>query len=353
MPIDWTRPYGASQRLALVDRVTGLETPCGDVLVRGGTLTRDDGTQCKESASVTVVGDFDPDPMLVRLYADFKQGEDTQSVALGTFVASIDSDSYDGAAHMLSVALDGRLTELAQDGFEAPFTVEAGTPAVAYAQSIAEQAGFAVVADPSTFCLSQVRSYGLDEDQSKLDVVNDLLDLAGFSAARCDPMGNLLMRRYVEPGERQVSATYSQGPGSTMHREVTDEADGSEVANVVLAVYSTQDATVVGTAVDDSPASRWSTVARGRRIVKRYRYTELVTQAEADAKAAELLATAQSVVRHVRQSVAFRPDVTIGDSVALDYPDAGVSGTFAVRSQSIALDGAMQVQTDFRAYVRR
>ncbi len=352
MAMDWDRPFSASFRLALVDRATGGESPAGDVLVEGGTLTRDDGTSTKESASVTVVGSFDPDPMLVRLYADVSQGGQTYPVALGTFDAAVDRSSYDGSALSLSVSLDGRLSELASDGFDAPFTVEAGTPPVAYAASIAEAAGFTVVSDPSTFTLSQARSYGLDEDASKLDVINDLLDAAGFTAARTDEMGRLLLTRYMEPSERPVVARYASGTGSTLMEDVTDEADSSEIANVVVVVYSTQDATVVGTAVDSDPTSRWSTVARGRRIVKRYRYDELVSQEEADAKAAQLLATAQSVVRHVTFSSPYRP-VRLADAVEVDVPEAGVSDSFAVRSQRVSLSAGMVVRTEARSYVRR
>lgn len=351
MAVDWMLPHSSTYRLVLVDRSTGAESDAGDVLVDGGTLTRDDGTQVKESASVRVVGDFSPDPMLVRLYADVSQGGEVTPVALGTYVANANSSTYDGSSKVVSVELDGRLSELAGDSFDAPFTVEAGTPPVAYAKRIAEAAGFEVVADESTYALSQARSYALDEEQSKLDVINDLLDLAGFSAARTDEMGRMLMARYVEPSERPVASTYSSGDGTTMHEEVTDEMDSSSVANVVIVVYSTQDATVVGTAVDDDPTSRWSTVSRGRRIVSRYTYTDEVTQEQADAKAAELLATAQSAVRHVTFSAAYRP-VRLADAVLMDYPESGVSGTFAVRSESVSLNDEMSENIEARAYVR-
>lgn len=353
MATDWTKPYSASHRLVLVDRATGGETEVGDALVAGGSVIRDDGTQVKESADITVVGDFDPDPMLVRIYADIKQDGQSESFPLGTFVANTDSSSFDGAAKSLAVSLDGRLTELAHDAFETPFTVEAGTSPVAYAQSIGEACGFTVVADPSTYTLTQPRCYSLDADQSKLDVINDLLDVAGFSAAKTDPMGNLLFRRYVEPSQRPIAASYSSGDGSVLQRSITDSADGSEVANVVIVVYSTQESTVVGTAVDDLPTSRWSTVARGRRIVKRYSYSDTVTQAQADAKAAELLATNQSVVRHVTFSVPYDSGVTIASAVSLDYPESGVTGTFAVVTQTFDLSSSMQMSTEARAYVRR
>lgn len=352
MAVDWTLPYSATYRLVLVDRSTGTETEAGDVLVEGGTVERNDSTTNKEGADVNVVGDFSPDPMLVRLYADVAQGGEVEAVALGTYVANVDRSDWDGAASTKSVSLDGRLSELANDAFEAPFTVEAGTPAVAYAARIAEEAGFTVVADSSTYTLSQARSYSLDEEQSKLDVINDLLDLAGFSSAHTDPMGNMLFTVYQEPEDRPVAASYGSGGASVLQRDVSEEMDSSEVANVVLAVYSTQDGTVVGTAVDDDPTSRWSTVARGRRIVKRYTYSDLVEQEEADAKAASLLATAQSVVRKVTFTTPYDPDVALASAVELDYPEAGVEGKFAVRTQRIALDESMQVETEARVYVR-
>ena len=347
--MDWSAPFTASFRAAYVDRSSGRETGTVAGLLKGGTVSRNQDTDSKESATVTVAGSFSPGARLVRLYADVTQSEETSTVCLGTFVPTVTGDSYDGAATTWQVDLDGRLSELAADAFDGPVTYPAGTPAVQAAREICEAAGFEVVAEPSTYTLSANRTYGLDEGDTKLSTVNDLLDLAGFASARCDVYGRVVMSQYVAPASRAVKATMREGAGCRFERATSRKRDESEVANVVRCVYETQDATVVGLAVDSSPTSPYSTVARGRRIVSTYRYTDETTQAAADAKAAELLAGMRTVVTTVEIVHAYRP-LALGDVVALDYPSAGYSGRFAIRTQEIAMTDAMPVTVELRSF---
>ena len=347
--MDWAAPFAASFRAVYVDRSSGLETGTVDGLLKGGTVSRNQDTDSKESATVTVAGSFSPGARLVRLYADVTQGDEMSTVCLGTFVPTVTGDSFDGAATTWAVDLDGRLSELSADAFDGPVTYPAGTPAVQAAREICEAAGFEVVAEPSTYTLAANRTYGLDEGDSKLSAVNDLLSLAGFASARCDAYGRVVMASYVAPARRGVQATMAEGAGCRFERAASRKRDESEVANVVRCVYETQDATVVGLAVDDSPTSPYSTVARGRRIVSTYRYTDGSTQAAADAKAAALLAGMRTVVTTVEITHAYLP-LALGDVVALDYPSAGYSGRFAIRTQEISLSDAMPVAVELRSF---
>ena len=132
---------------------------------------------------------------------------------------------------------------------------------------------------------------------------------------------------------------------------MTDELDASDVANVVVAVFSDQDSTVIGTAVDSDPRSPYSTASIGRRLVARYEYNYAATQRQADAKAAELLKTNQSVIRRVTFVHAYTP-LSVGDVVSMGYATGGVRESFAIRAQSISLGAGCLVKCEGRAYGR-
>lgn len=346
----WGEAFDVDFRLVTVDRRTGGET--GEVagLRRAGRVSRNLDSQTKESGSVEVVGAPDFGAHLVRLYADFSWPDgETAAEALGTFVPSWSDRTADGEASRVTVTLSGRLSELAGDYFDHPVTFAAGTPTVSAAASIAAEAGFEVVAEPSSHVLASSRSYGAgDEDQSKLSVINDLLALAGFSSAETDPMGRVVLKRYTEPSRRPVALSFSEGPRSRMLREVVDSRDSSGVPNVVHAVYSTPESTVVGVAVDEDPASPFSLQSRGFRVVRRERYSDASTQAAADRKAAELLRSSQSLVRRVTFEHPYNPAARLGEVVAVDYPSADVSTSVAVRTQDVALGDGLMVRCEGR-----
>lgn len=360
---DWSLPFTAAYRYMRVSRATGLETERLTGILDDGTIERNDDTTCKESATVTAVDWRGIGPDLVRVYLDAKfEDGSAETVALGTFLPSTSSRTVGGAARTSTVQLTGRLTELADDMFGQAFQLPAGTGAVAYAAQICRDAGFEVLADGSDYKLSVPTAYGLgssegsgDAAEGKLDVVNDLLDRAGFSSARTDEMGRVVMRRYVEPQDRAPSASFIEGASARFLREVDDGRDTSGVANVVYAVYSSQgdggeSTGTVGVASDEA-GGEFSIESMGRTVVRKESYSEEATQAEADAKAAELLRTSQAVKRTVTVSHVYAP-LTIGDSFDLSYPSQGVAGRYAVRMQRITLGPGCLTETEGRAYER-
>ena len=114
----------------------------------------------------------------------------------------------------------------------------------------------------------------------------------------------------------------------------------------MVCVYETGEATIVGTAEDTDPESPWSIANYGRRKVAVYTYSDApagadaaAKQASADAKAAQLLDENRSVVRRVTVSHVYCP-ATVGDIVEVDYPSAGISGKFAIRTQTVEVGSA-------------
>lgn len=353
--MDWYRPFDASYRLVAVDRATGAEL--GEVAgaVSGGSISRSQDTEAKESATVDVVGLMPLGPCLVRVYLDARQGAETCSECLGTFVPNAPESTFDGSSKRSTLNLAGRLSELSGDVFDAPVSYPRGTAVLPEVCKIARGAGLDVVQlDESASVLSGDRTYGLGDEggsDSKLSVINDLLSLAGFSSASTDPWGRVVLKRSQDISERQTSWKMHEGRTARFLRVVDEELDESAVKNAVRAVFSDQGSTVVGVAEDRDPAGRWSIPVRGYRDVATYRFSGPATQEEADAKALSLLRTQQSAVHRVTVHHVYAP-IRPGDVVDLRYGSAGIEGRLAVRTMDLDLGPGCMTTTEMREFVR-
>lgn len=348
---DWTKPFTARYRVMRVDRSTGLETAMlGGVTAK--KITRNIDSQTFESASVDTAADQDFGSDLLRIYldAEFEDGT-VETVPLGTFVPNLPKLTRSTGMATGTINLDGRLKEAASTRYPAPVTVPAGVNAVAQAKTVLESCGLAVEAEESDYELTTAWSLGVDEpgrEQSKLDDANALLDVAGFGAARTDAMGVVHLRKYVEPASRPLAATYREGAGARFLREVEDERDASEIANVVVVEYSTSDGTVIGTAKNEDPADPYSIPSIGYERCASYSYDSLVSQEEADAKARQLL-DQQKVVRRVTIEH-IHDGRECDDAVQLEYPSAGLDGRFTVRTQNIECGAGCMMTDEWRAF---
>lgn len=350
-------------RFMRVSRETGFETERLTML-KGGTITRNNDVRIMENAEVGVVGDFNIGPDLVRVYMDAEWPDgSTDSVALGTFIPSVPSRSVTPLYSTSTVKLYGRLQELLDDKYTEPVTLQPGANAVEEAAKVCRDMGLTVIADESDYTISRARSYGVgatqsnsETDDTKLGMVNDLLSLADFQAAKTDVLGRVLLSRYVAPEDRQPVWEFEEGLNARFEGEMTDERDTMSVANHAVVYYRTEDETLVGEAYDHE--TEFSVENQGRVITKTYEYTELPEgetaedrQAYATARAASLLSTAQAVIRRVTMSHAYAP-ISITDFVKITYPSGGIDSKFEVRTMRLSLVGGCRTQTEFRQFQR-
>lgn len=343
---DWTKPFESGWRWVRVSRSTGYETEqLGNLTT--GSLSINSNTTVFESASVNCIGMLDVGHDFVRCYLDARWDDGTtESVCMGTWLANVPSRDVYGSYEECTVRLDGRLIELDEDSFENIVTVAKGQDPVAYAKSVCEASGLTVLQlDPYSGTLGSTWRFGLegmsmDEDYigSKLKAVNSLLREAAFRSSETDVYGNVLFRKRIDYDAAPIW-TFAEGINATFLSSATDERDVTEIANKVIAVYETEEATTIGIAEDNDPASPWSTVSLGRVRCKVYHYDTTATQQKANDRAARLLNEQQSVTRRVTISHVYCP-VRVGDIVSIDYPSARISGKFAIRTQEIELGGA-------------
>ena len=312
---DWSKPFKVAYRVMRVNRNTGLETGRLDWVISGGSIERNQDTNICESGSLTVEGATDLGTDRLRIWADCTWHDgSTASVPLGTFLPNIPKRSVNGKESSSQLDLYGLLQEVDDDMFESPITIGKGKKAVTAAADILKGCGLQVAAyNPGNYTLKDNWTFGLrsdkdkDKGSTKLDAVNDLLDLAGYSSARTDEYGRVILEKYVEPGKRQPKWTFQEGANATFLTTMTDERDLREVANVVKVTYYNTDKEYVSTAIDDDPASEFSTVSRGRRVAHAYEYSSIPDEVTTDEqgrklasdKALELLRTEQSVIHRV------------------------------------------------------
>ena len=359
---DWTKPFTASYRWHRVPRAsyassdTGLE---GEQVtnVTGGRIEVNSDTQTFESASIDLVGPLDilpSDLLRCHLDATWEDGT-TEDVVLGTFNAYVPSRTTHGSYDECSAILDGRLIELSDDAFEQPYVIPASSNPMYYVAQITNAAGIPWrETHPTTpvYSTTVALTYGLsaEDAQSKLDVICDLMQLVGFRSPQTDEYGRFAV---YDPIDYDGPAVWSfvEGVNATFLSDATIERDASAVCNVVRAVYETPSATIVGVAVDSDPDSPYSTVNLGRRKVATYQYSDLVTLTAANNRAAELLERQQSVIHRVTIQHVWC-GARVGDVVELDYPSAGISGKFAIRTQSISLTAGCLTTSELRRFER-
>lgn len=234
---DWGKPFSTSFRFMRVDRASGNEVERIMNIKNGGCIERNQDKDYT-TGQVDYSGVLDLGADLLRVYLDADFGGPSVGEALGTFVVSAPKRTRRGVNSTGTAGLSGRLSEVAEDEFDAPFTVAAGTMVVPYVVKLLKAAGFAdVIADGSDYKLAQDWTLGIDSGDMRLSkrlaACNALLDVADFRAVDEDAYGRPVLRKYREPQDRPVSMTLREGAGARFINEVVDELDRSGVANVV------------------------------------------------------------------------------------------------------------------------
>lgn len=356
-------PFDMRLRVMRVDRATGNETGQVATVVTGGSISRNQDTTIGEQATLELVGDTILGADLLRIWADLTYGDGSEeSIPLGTFLADGPKRQVTGGQDVnIPLTLYGRLRELDDDQFTGPVSIAKGANPMDWIDKTIRDAGLTVAAhDACAYRMGTAWTFGTGDtkDKSKLDAINSVLDLAGWSAATTDPWGRVLPTPYRDPSQRAPSWEFVEGEGARFLRSMTDERDWFDTANQVRVIYATQNKEIIGVARDEDKNSTFSIPARGRVISKTYTYTDVPdgkTDAQlktmAAAKAKELLATAQAVIHRVTLTHIYAP-ISVGDVIHLDYPSGRIEGDFAVRTQKIRLEAGLPVECEARSFQR-
>lgn len=337
----WLIPYMATIQWRRIDASTKEDKGAVDGILSGGSIDWDTDTSTKVSASVDADRLLDLGPDWLRCIATFEFLGDAEPerITLGTFLPNQPQLRVDSIGDEASCDLYSTLSILEQGQLPSTLTVPAGANPVAYARDLCVGCGLAVSMEDCSVRLPISRTYGLkssDGDGSKLNIVNDLLGVAGFAAAGVDAMGTVILKKYVEPDQRPVIDEWIEGPNCRFFPDVTSGLDKRKVANCVKVRYSTQTGCIVGMARNDDPDDEYSVPRVGHEVWQVYDVQEALTTAQANAKAAQYLRMG-SPTRKIDCERVWSP-ADIDSVVAYQYVSKGiVAGRAVINSQSIDL----------------
>ena len=349
---DWTAARlgqrWSFRRVSRADFSEGPEVP----QVTGGELSLSALDDLKVTGTLDFEGPDAPDGMM-RVYYSFESGGETVELPLATLFASCASPTYDGKSASGMLECSSSLKPMAKRLARTPYSVPAGSGAVALAAALASECGLPVSATASAYRTPSETVF--EAGTSYLEIANGMLRMAGYSSCSPDPYGTVVMAPYVEPADRAVAFSFADGEHSIMYPEVSPESE-LDVPNVFALSYESDSEGLWATAVN-ADASDPRSVANADEVTEFESVFELNGETRDDrlaalkALAASRLADAATTVEKVSLSHAWLP-VWPGDAVEVAYSAAGISWRGTVSSMRVSLSGAMRCETGLRRFSR-
>lgn len=339
--------YGLSRRDELILQklsYPGLFPICDlQGAVKNGSISGSDANTIKWQCSFDYAGDDLQDGDTIAISALLDNGYEQETVRLGTF--RVFAGDEEGAY----TAFSGyALTKIADNTrFMEPYSVPAGDDPFVHIESILKSVGLRIAYIPTgSHTVRTSKSY-LPEKFTKLDIVNDLLDCAGYLAADTNPYGYVIFRQST-PTPNYSSIVFEEGEASIVEPDPKIERDWEDVANIVIVTCENADDELFrGIAVNDSLTDTMSTVFRGE-VVRIESMQDADSQEVVDAKAISLLMKECSKLEAVNIKHAYRP-LNLFDPVHIRI--GKINNVYTVQSMDISLDVGLKTDTRVRRYI--
>lgn len=194
---------------------------------------------------------------------------------LGIFLVSASPEEWDDTGRVYGLELLDKCTVPDQDAFEQSYAVAAGTLILPLVRTILASCGEYIVID-SSVTLATSSNMVWEAGTSKLKIINDLLDVAGYNSLWMDGTGNFQATPRVLPADRPINyevlgvpRELLDGEDSIYRSQWKREKDSYDVPNKVIAVQAADgadQAALIGSWTNQDPSSPYSYQARGRWI---------------------------------------------------------------------------------------
>lgn len=263
-------------------------------------------------------------------------------IPLGVFLPDVPSVSYDNLGRGGSVTLLSKEAILDDDSFGRTFGVASGTGVTIAVKDVIESTG-----EPARGIEDgdgQTLRSGIEWEpqDSKLQVVNDLLSAANYFSLSSDGNGNFVARKYKAPSRRTVAAELEDSQGVEMISRYLPsfevERDVGRIPNRVRAVSQSEEDTeaLVAEAENTNPEDPFSFPSRGRWITEVEMGVKTTSQQAmqeyAGRRLTELSSVQETVVVQSPPSV-----LTINDVVRFASRLHNLDGLYSVQKQEIDL----------------
>jgi len=194
---------------------------------------------------------------------------------LGTYLVTSAKEQWDATGRTWSLELLDRCTVPAQDKVDQTYAVAAGTGILQEVKNLLLSSGETISIDESN-TLATSTGMVWEVGTSKLNIINDLLNVADYNALWMDGYGNLRATPRVLPADRSIDyellgipRELRSGEQSIYDPSWTLERDSFNVPNKVIAVQAAggeDEPAIVGVWTNEDPNSPYSYPRRGRWI---------------------------------------------------------------------------------------
>ena len=235
------------------------------------------------------------DWMSHRVRSTFHDG--VRSWPVGVFLFTSPTAHNTDFGVTFDVGLLTKMNVIAEDTVEDRYSVPAGMPIIGRVVTLIQSTGETRIAVTDS-AVTLTSGLTWEPGTSKLTIINDLLQAAGYWSLWCDGGGLFRVEPYVDPASRPVAHTFEHGEASIYYPDWTHDQDLASVPNRVVAWREGDDEEppLIGISTNEDPESAYSYQARGRWITHVEEGVEAETQQVIDQFAARKLRDLMSPV---------------------------------------------------------
>jgi hypothetical protein len=326
--------------------------------VSDGSIKWTLNAQVKGGGSVSVVDIDEAAPGLIRI-GDLSLPslrlrpvcsiEGLPDIYLGIFLVTNAKEEWDDTGRVWDLELLDKCTVPQQDSVDQSYAVAAGTLILKQVQTILATCGETIAIDNGN---TLATSTGLvwEAGTSKLQIINDLLDVAGYNALWMDGMGNFQATPRVLPAKRDpnyallgIPRVLEDGEQAIYSPQWEREADSFDVPNKVVTVQAaggTDAPALTGQWTNQDPTSPYSYQSRGRWIVNTVSDVDCPAGTTADIQAflnsrAQTTLIQQSAVQAQVDTTHLPIPIAVGDVVQFVNSEAGIDAMHVITSTEL------------------
>lgn len=224
------------------------------------------------------------------------------------------------------------------------YIIPAGTNYLGAVQDLLRIAGIEMYITEGTEKVTPTDRADWPTGTQVLAVINELLPEINFRKAWVNLQGEVMLTKPTEPKPDKVDHIYTEGQYSIIGGQPSVSTDYFDKANVFRAVWSSPDLPepMVAEVVNDDPASPFSTVTLGIRIVETTEVSEVADYEELQEIASQMRYKALQTTETIEYATALCPDHNAFDVVALDV--GGESGIWSEVGWRMVLDASGEMR---------
>ena len=314
--------------------------------VSGGSLEVNANSRLGGSASLTIDERGQGiDWLTHRVKVTYDPGTGDDAWGMGVWQFTSPTTTTDDAVTTHSVELLSKMAAIDEDSVADRYSLAAGTQIIPAVLTLIRSTGETrIAATDSDATLTNPMVW--EAAESKLTIINDLLEAAGYWSLWCDGEGQFRVEPYTPPGDRPTSWVFEAGEAAIHESGWSREQDLSAIPNrfVVVGQGDEETPALVGVAQNDDPESPFSTVSRGRVITRSEEGVE-GTQQVLDQLAERRLRDAMSPVASLNVTHAILP---LDPNDVVDFFARGHSARATVQKMTYQMSFEGQCVAEWR-----